>query len=138
MFEKYLDLDGFKDIGSSDVCNATLTLTAGGVFRTYYFFSHFEGYVKSLRFSFNESDGIVCIMAETTDKEEESISSWKVNDLIKEKVVPLIVAHNRELEPGLKWAFRGEVYKKENKAFFDIVHPQFFAVPQKGRRKVEG
>jgi len=138
MFEKYLDLDGFKDMGSSDVCNATLTLTAGGVFRTYEFFKQFNGYVKGLRFAFNDSDGILCIMAETTDKKEEAISPWKVNDLIKEKVVPLIIAHNGELEPGLKWVFQGEVYKKENKAFFDIVHPQFSAVPQARKRKVEG
>lgn len=137
MFEKYLDLEGFKDIGSSEVCDATISLTAGGVFRTYYFFSHW-GYVKGLRFAFNEEKGIVCIMAEITEREDESISPWKVNDLIKEKVVPLIVAHNRELKPGLKWVFRGEVYKKENKAFFDIVHPQFFAVPQSRKRKVEG
>lgn len=137
MFEKYLDMKGFEDIGSSEVCDATISLTAGGVFRTYYFFRHW-GYVKGLKFAFNEEKGIVCIMAETTEREDEAISPWKVNDLVKEKVVPLIVAHNSELEPGLKWVFRGEVFKSEYKAFFDIVHPQFFAVPQARKRKVEG
>ena len=136
MFEKYLDLEGFDDIGSSDVYDAKLSLNSKGVFRTHYFYDVFVGFVKDLRISYNKSARVVCFVAELTEKSNESLDKWEINKIVEEKVTPLIENLNGKPRDGFKFVFKGEVYKSERKAFFDIAHPTLVASPT-GRRKVE-
>lgn len=140
MFEKYLNMEGFETLGSSGVLDVDVTLTSAGTFRTNGLIDGLMqgGYLKELRFYFNEREGVFCVEAIRTDNEDDFIAPYKAYDMVKEKIVPLIRSHNTELEPGLKFCFQGQVFLSEGKAFVDIIHPSFYAVPQKGRRRVEG